>query len=98
MHGVPATIYELDTSPAARAQGGMLDIHDNNGQVALRAAGLYEQFRELVLPGGEAMRILDKHGTVHVEEADEGDGTRPEVDRGDLRRLLMDLKARSGGE
>jgi len=89
VHGVPATIYELDASPAARTQGGMLDIHDYNGQVALRAAGLYEQFRKLVLPGGEAMRILDKHGTVSVEEADEGDGTRPEVDRGDLRRLLL---------
>jgi 2-polyprenyl-6-methoxyphenol hydroxylase-like FAD-dependent oxidoreductase len=90
VHGIPATIYELDASPTARSQGGMLDIHDYNGQVALRAAGLYDRFRDLVLPGGEAMRILDQHGTVRVEEDDEGDGTRPEIDRGDLRRLLLD--------
>ena len=90
VHGIASTVYELDGSPSARTQGGMLDIHDYNGQIALKAAGLYEKFRELILPGGEAMRILDKHATVLLDEADDGNGTRPEVDRGDLRRLLLD--------
>jgi len=91
VHGIPSTIYELEKSPAARTQGGMLDIHDYNGQVALRAAGLFEQFQTLILPGGQAMRILDRHGTVHLEDADEeSDGSRPEVDRGQLRQLLLD--------
>ncbi|WP_305789193.1 FAD-dependent oxidoreductase [Symbioplanes lichenis] len=89
IHGIAATVYELDASPEARTQGGMLDIHDYNGQVALRAAGLHEEFRRIVHPGGEAMRVLDKHGTVHADEADEGDRGRPEVDRGDLRRMLL---------
>ncbi|BCY06931.1 NAD(P)/FAD-dependent oxidoreductase [Actinoplanes sp. L3-i22] len=90
VHGIPATIYELDASPEARTQGGMLDIHDYNGQVALKAAGLFDEFRKIIHPGGEATRILDKHGTVHTDETDEGDGTRPEVDRGQLRQLLLD--------
>jgi 2-polyprenyl-6-methoxyphenol hydroxylase-like FAD-dependent oxidoreductase len=68
----------------------MLDIHDYNGQVALRTAGLFEQFRGIIHAGGQAMRILDKHNIMHVEEDDEGDGSRPEVDRGQLRRLLLD--------
>ncbi|WP_067500450.1 NAD(P)/FAD-dependent oxidoreductase [Actinoplanes sp. TFC3] len=89
VRGIPATIYELDASPQARTQGGMLDIHDYNGQLAIKAAGLNEEFRSLILPGGEAMRILDKHGTALMEEQDDGDGTRPEVDRGDLRRMLL---------
>ncbi|MFG2043563.1 FAD-dependent oxidoreductase [Dactylosporangium sp. NPDC048998] len=90
VHGIAATVYELDESPTARTQGGMLDIHDYNGQAALREAGLHEQFRDIIHPGGQAMRILDRHGAVLVDERDDGEGGRPEVDRGHLRRLLLD--------
>ncbi|MFE2378438.1 FAD-dependent oxidoreductase [Streptomyces sp. NPDC059398] len=91
VNGVPAAVYDLETSRDVRGQGGMLDIHEDSGQVALRAAGLLEDFRALVLPGGEAMRILDRHATVHLEEEDDhGGNTRPEVDRGRLRDLLLD--------
>lgn len=90
VHGIPATIYELEDSPNARAQGGMLDIHDYNGQRALRSAGLFEQFQSIIHAGGQASRVLDKHGTVLVDEPDEGDGGRPEVDRGQLRQILLD--------
>ena len=54
VHGIPATIYEAEPSPTARTQGGMLDIHDDNGQPALQAAGLIEEFRSLILEGREA--------------------------------------------
>ncbi|MET7419720.1 NAD(P)/FAD-dependent oxidoreductase [Dactylosporangium sp. NPDC005555] len=90
VHGIPATIYELDESPSARTQGGMLDIHESNGQVALREAGLFERFQAIIHAGGEATRILDRHNTVRREDADDGDGGRPEVDRGRLRQLLLD--------
>jgi 2-polyprenyl-6-methoxyphenol hydroxylase-like FAD-dependent oxidoreductase len=90
LHGIGSAIFDLDVSRTARTQGGMLDIHEDSGQVALKAADLYASFTELILPGAEAMRILDKHGVSHLEEIDEGDGTRPEVERGDLRDLLLD--------
>ena len=89
VRGIEAAVYELDDSPAARTQGGMLDIHEDSGQAALRAAGLHEEFRALVHPSGEAMRILDKDATVRLEEPDDGTGGRPEIDRGDLRGLLL---------
>ncbi|MFI7002185.1 FAD-dependent oxidoreductase [Nocardia sp. NPDC050175] len=88
VHGIATAIYELDASPTARNQGGMLDLHAESGQAALRAAGLFEEFTALVHQGGEEMRIIDKHGTVRMAEAGE-DGDRPEIDRNDLRRLLL---------
>ena len=60
VHGIEAAVFELEARPHARTQGGMLDIHEESGQVALRAAGLFEEFRTLIIPGGEAMRILDR--------------------------------------
>jgi 2-polyprenyl-6-methoxyphenol hydroxylase-like FAD-dependent oxidoreductase len=90
VHGIAATVYELDASPDARTQGGMLDIHDYNGQIALRDAQLSEEFQAIIHPGGEAMRILDRHANVLVNEVDEGGRGRPEVDRGQLRRILLD--------
>ncbi len=68
----------------------MLDIHQHNGQLALKAAGLYDRFLGLIHEGGEALRGLDRHGTVLLDEPDDGSGGRPEVLRGDLRRLLVD--------
>ncbi|MGW8374921.1 NAD(P)/FAD-dependent oxidoreductase [Streptomyces sp. ODS28] len=90
VHGIPARIYEGEDSPAARTQGGMLDIHEETGQRALHAAALYEEFTGLVHEGGEALRVLDRHGTVLFDQPDEGGGGRPEVLRGRLRRLLLD--------
>ncbi|MFJ9563991.1 FAD-dependent oxidoreductase [Streptomyces fuscichromogenes] len=89
VHGVEAAVFDLDASPAARTQGGMLDIHDDSGQPALRAAGLYDAFLAHVHPGGEATRVLDKDARVLLDTPDDGDGGRPEIDRGELRRLLL---------
>ncbi|GAA2502826.1 FAD-dependent oxidoreductase [Winogradskya humida] len=90
VHGIPATVYEADASAAHRAQGGMLDIHDYNGQPALTTAGLTDEFRGIVLEGRQAMRALDPDGTVLMEKGDDGTGGRPEVQRGELRRILLD--------
>ncbi|MDX3225393.1 NAD(P)/FAD-dependent oxidoreductase [Streptomyces sp. ME19-01-6] len=90
VHGIPVTVYEADPSPQARTQGGMLDIHDYNGQLALKAAGLMDEFHAIVLEGRQAMRVLDRDGTLLFEEADDGTGGRPEVMRGELRQILLD--------
>ncbi|MEU8689311.1 NAD(P)/FAD-dependent oxidoreductase [Streptomyces sp. NPDC048665] len=89
VHGVEAALFDLDASADARTQGGMLDIHDDSGQEALRAAGLHEEFLRRVLPGGQAVRVLDRYGTVRLAESDDGTGGRPEIDRGELRALLL---------
>ncbi|NMO92964.1 NAD(P)/FAD-dependent oxidoreductase [Actinomycetospora sp. TBRC 11914] len=91
--GVGVVVYDLDAGPDARAQGGMLDVHEESGQAALRAAGLEDAFRAHVLPGGEALRVLDRDGRVLRTEDDDGDGGRPEIQRDDLRRLLLESLA-----
>jgi 2-polyprenyl-6-methoxyphenol hydroxylase-like FAD-dependent oxidoreductase len=90
VHGIPATVYEAEPSAGARTQGGQLDIHEHDGQLALKEAGLFDAFRAIIHEGGEASRVLDQHGTVLLDEPDDGNGGRPEVLRGDLRRILLD--------
>lgn len=88
--GIAAAVYELDASPVARDQGGTLDLHEESGLRALAEGGLLEEFRAVAREEGEALRILDRAGVVHFEEtAEESGGTRPEVDRGDLKRILV---------
>ncbi|MFJ6761165.1 FAD-dependent oxidoreductase [Streptomyces sp. NPDC091273] len=90
VHGIPVTVYEAEPSPSARTQGGLLDIHDYNGQLALQAAGLMDEFHAIILEGRQAMRVIDPGGTVLLDKADDGTGGRPEVQRGELRRILLD--------
>lgn len=90
VHGIASTVYEADRGPDARPQGGMLDIHDVNGQVALKAAGLYERFVERIHAGGQATQVLAPDGAVLLDAADDGTGGRPEIQRGALRSLLLE--------
>ncbi|KIZ16465.1 FAD-dependent oxidoreductase [Streptomyces natalensis] len=90
-HGVPVTVFEREADPNSRSQGGTLDIHEDTGQVALRAAGLFEQFLALSRPESQEWRMYDRHATlIRHDQAGEGDLSRPEIDRGQLRTLLLD--------
>jgi 2-polyprenyl-6-methoxyphenol hydroxylase-like FAD-dependent oxidoreductase len=90
INGIDAVVYEREPSRDARGQGGMLDIH--SGQRALREAGLIDQFHAIARGEGQDMRLLEPDGTLLLQEdtPDDAPLDRPEVDRADLRDLLLD--------
>ncbi|KAG0351080.1 hypothetical protein BC939DRAFT_393170 [Gamsiella multidivaricata] len=91
VHGIHSTVFELDTFARSRDQGGTLDLHPESGQAALHAAGLFSKFQTYIRSDAQEHRTLDKHGVIHVHVKSEDNTVgRPEIDRGDLRQLLVD--------
>ncbi|MGW1318612.1 FAD-dependent oxidoreductase [Streptomyces sp. NPDC002426] len=89
-HGIAVTVYDRDPDAGSRNQGGSLDLHEEDGQLALREAGLLEEFFALARFEGQEMRSMDRTGhLIGHHLPDEGETARPEIDRGQLRDLLV---------
>ncbi|CAC16727.1 FAD-dependent oxidoreductase [Streptomyces violaceoruber] len=89
-HDRSVTVLERDPAPDARPPGGTLDLHEGLGRLAMDKAGLSAEFEALSRPEGQAMRILDTDGTVLRDwRPDPAERANPEIDRGQLRDLLL---------
>eukprot|EP01103_Thecamoeba_quadrilineata_P019199 TRINITY_DN7670_c0_g1_i1.p1 TRINITY_DN7670_c0_g1~~TRINITY_DN7670_c0_g1_i1.p1 ORF type:complete len:393 (+),score=63.80 TRINITY_DN7670_c0_g1_i1:50-1180(+) len=89
--GLRPTVYEREQTSSERGQGGCLDLHPHSGQYALQVAGVYDQFKKYARSEGQDLKVVDKHATVHVNIISSPDQyTRPEIDRGDLRKILLE--------
>ncbi|MBS7255330.1 FAD-dependent oxidoreductase [Flavobacterium branchiicola] len=88
--GIDVTVYERDKDAQTRIWGGTLDLHKGSGQEAMKKAGLLERYFELAIPMGRT--IADEKGNILVskkttpEEAQDN----PEINRNDLRTLLLE--------
>ncbi|EWZ81023.1 hypothetical protein FOWG_15021 [Fusarium oxysporum f. sp. lycopersici MN25] len=85
-------VFERDESPTStlRSQGGTLDIHKDSGQEALRRAGLHDQFKSLARYDATTMTLMDFQGKFRASfGGDDDGGDRPEIDRRQLRQLLL---------
>jgi hypothetical protein len=84
-------VYERDAAQHARTQGGSLDLGPESGLRAITACGLTEEFERHARPQGQHTNYFDRHGTLLLETdaADERE-VRPEIDRLELRTMLLD--------
>ncbi len=87
--GIACTVFERDTGPRDRPQGGTLDLHQDSGQLALQLAGLQDGFLNIARYEDQGTRVIDMAGRVLFEDNDATAGNRPEVDRTALRELLL---------
>lgn len=86
--GIAATVFELDEHPLARPQGGSLDLHADSGQRALREAGLAGEFLKVARYDDQGDAVYDHRGVLQFEH-DGAESDRPEIDRTQLRALLL---------
>ena len=85
-------VYERDAGMNVRVQGATLDLHEDSGLEALRRAGLIEEFYAHHRPDAGRLRVLDKQAIIHLDDhaaANAYAETRPEIDRGPLRHILL---------
>jgi len=97
LQGADVKVYERDFNKDVRVQGATLDLHQDSGLKALEKAGLMDAFKQHYRPGADQMRITDEQATIfydqHTEENAAGfddEHFRPEIDRGPLRKLLLE--------
>jgi 2-polyprenyl-6-methoxyphenol hydroxylase-like FAD-dependent oxidoreductase len=87
------TIFEGESSPNERSQGGTLDLRENTGLAAIKEALLYDEFLKYARYDGEALAITDKHlkryFVIDVASNSKASVARPEIDRRQLRSLLL---------
>jgi len=92
MNGADVKVYERDVNKDARMKGATLDLHDESGLKALRAAGLMDAFMANYRPGADRLRIMGRDAVIVSEDSvdREGELARPEIDRGPLQNILLD--------
>jgi len=97
LQNVNVKLYERDLNKDARVQGSPLDMHDGSGLEAIYKADLFEEFRNNFLPGADKTLILNEKAEVfysdhevNVHEDFGNEHFRPEIDRGALRKILLE--------
>ena len=92
-NSIQVTVFEGEKGLSIRAQGGTLDLHTETGQKALKEAGLFDEFLKYARFDGEALSVVDKHKTAVIKMGGTSKNSsrgRPEIDRVQLRQLLVE--------
>jgi len=86
--GFDVSIFEADGHAGARRQGGSLDLHADSGLLAIDEAGLRREFDALARYEDQCDSFYDQEGNLLLTR-DFSEAIRPEIDRGQLRDLLL---------
>lgn len=93
---ISVTIFEREVSLSARTQGYSLDLHKDAGLRAIHALGLYPEFLKLARFEGDSIQVYDKKKVRYLNvKSSVKKGSllaqgKPEIDRVQLRQLLLD--------
>lgn len=97
LKGARVKVYERDFNKYSRVQGTTLDLHEDSGLKALRRAELLNAFKKNYRPGADRMIIVNENAEIffsdHDGKPEEDFGNehfRPEIDRGPLRKILLE--------
>lgn len=97
LKGADIKVYEQDLNKNARVQGSPLDLHDESGLAAIIKANLLDEFKNNFLPKADRKKIMNEQAEVflsdHETKVEENFGNphfRPEIDRGALRKILLE--------
>lgn len=87
--GIDYAVFERDESlqKNTRFQGGTLDLGPEGGQAALKSAGLLPEFKKFARYDAACFTIQDYQGNLRTRTGEGRD--RPEIDRVQLRQLLL---------
>ncbi len=97
LKGADVKVYERDINKDARVQGAPLDMHEESGLAALIKADLLTEFKNNFMPGADKTLILNDQAEIffsdhegNIEQDFGNEHFRPEIDRGVLRKILLD--------
>ncbi len=100
LKGLDVKVYERDLNKDARVQGAPLDLHEESGLSALRKAGLLEAFKQNYMVGADREVITNELAEIFFSDHDDKPAEnfghthfRPEIDRGALRKILLESLA-----
>ena len=97
LKNVNVKVYERDVHKNVRVQGSPLDLHENSGLAALQKAKLIAEFKKNFMAGADKGTIVNEQAEIfysdHDTKREENFGHehfRPEIDRGALRKILLE--------
>jgi 2-polyprenyl-6-methoxyphenol hydroxylase-like FAD-dependent oxidoreductase len=95
VRNIPCVIFEGELSLDVRSQGGTLDLRAKTGLVAIKEAGLWDEFQKHARYDGESLLVTDKNLTTWMRRSPGSPSQKrkiaeaPEIDRSDLRNILL---------
>ncbi|TWR31510.1 FAD-dependent monooxygenase [Mucilaginibacter pallidiroseus] len=96
IQNINVKLYERDADKNARVQGSPLDMHEQSGMAALRQAKLLDAFKQNFMPGADRKLIVNEQAKIFFSDHNKPEENfghphfRPEIDRGTLRKILLE--------
>jgi 2-polyprenyl-6-methoxyphenol hydroxylase-like FAD-dependent oxidoreductase len=86
-NGIDAVVYESEQSSTFRKEGGILVMHEDVGEHALKLMKLFDKYQDIVVRASGTIRVYDKSAILQYEDSE--CVTISLVEREKLRNMLL---------